>query len=84
MGYRAVLMYLVGEINRPGYYLMSGSQSLNSHLSIREGSSPLETRRQTINLQDIAAARAGLSGTAPGEISTLQGITAASALAHPV
>jgi polysaccharide export outer membrane protein len=76
VGYRAVRVYVGGEINRPGYYLLSGSQRLDDQISIREGTSPLDTRRQTTSLQDFAAARVRLSRSAPDDITTLQGVSA--------
>ncbi len=76
MGYRALRVYVGSEINRPGYYLLSGSQRLDDQISIREGISPLDTRRQTTSLQDFAAARVRLSRTAPDDITTLQGVSA--------
>jgi polysaccharide export outer membrane protein len=76
VGYRAVRVYAGGEINRPGHYLLSGSQQLDDQISIREGSSPLDTRRQTTSLQDFAAARVRLSRSATDDIPTLQGVSA--------
>jgi polysaccharide export outer membrane protein len=76
VGYRAVRVYVGGEINRPGYYLLSGSQRLEDQISIREGVSPLDTLRQTTSLQDFAAALVRLSRTAPDDITTLQGVSA--------
>jgi polysaccharide export outer membrane protein len=55
VGYRAVRVYVGGEINRPGFYLLSGSQRLDDQISIPEGVSPLDTRRQTITLQGVSA-----------------------------
>ena len=57
VGFRAVRVYVGGEITRPGYYLLSGPQKLADELSIREGVSPLDTRRQTTSLQDFAASQ---------------------------
>jgi len=76
VGYRAVRVYVGGEINRPGYYLLSGSQRLEDQISIREGVSPLDTLRQTTSLQDFAAARVRLSRIALDDITTLQGVSA--------
>jgi polysaccharide biosynthesis/export protein len=76
VGFRAVRVYVGGEITRPGYYLLSGPQKLADELSIREGVSPLDTRRQTTSLQDFAAARVRLQRSAPDDITTLQGINA--------
>jgi len=76
VGFRAVRVYVGGEITRPGYYLLSGPQKLADELSIREGVSPLDTRRQTTSLQDFAAARVRLQRSAPDDITTLQSINA--------
>jgi len=76
VGFRAVRVYVGGEITRPGYYLLSGPQKLADELSIREGTSPLDTRRQTTSLQDFAAARVRLQRSAPDDITTLQGVSA--------
>jgi len=37
VGYRAVQVYVGGEITRPGSYLLSAPQKLADELSIREG-----------------------------------------------
>ena len=57
IGYRAVRVYVGGEISRPGFYMLSGGQILQDQISILSGTSPQETRRQATNLQDFAAAR---------------------------
>ena len=73
-GYRAVRVYVGGEITRPGYYLLSGPQKLREELSIREGVSSVDTRRQRTNLQDFAAARVRLNRTTSDDIEALQGV----------
>lgn len=74
IAYRSVRVYVGGEINRPGYYMLSGPISMPDQISIREGSTPQDTRRQSISLQDFAAARVRLSRSAPDDIATLQGV----------
>jgi len=76
VGFRAVRVYVGGEITRPGYYLLSGPQKLTDELNIREGVSPLDTRRQTTSSRDFAAARVRLQRSAPDDITTLQGVSA--------
>lgn len=78
IAYRAVRVYVGGEVSRPGYYMLSGSQILQDQISILNGTSPQETRRQATNLQDFAAARLRLQRSLPDDISILQGINASS------
>ena len=73
-GYRAVRVYVGGEITRPGYYLLSGPQKLREELSIREGGSSVDTRRQRTNLQDFSGARVRLNRMTSDDIETLQGV----------
>lgn len=77
-GYRPVRVYVGGEITRPGYYMLSGSQVLQDQFSISQGSSPIDIRRQSTNLQDFAAARLRLQRSMPDDISVLQGINSQS------
>jgi len=48
VGYRAVRVYVGGEIGRPGYYLLSGGQILQDQLEIDTASSPAAMRKQAI------------------------------------
>ena len=74
VAYRAVRVYVGGEITRPGYYMISGTQVLQDQLTVPEGISPAETRRQTTSLQDFAAARVRLSRMVQDDITTFQGV----------
>jgi polysaccharide export outer membrane protein len=77
VGYRAVRVYVGGEIGRPGYYMLSGGQVLQDQLNIEEVSSPTSMRRQATSLQDFQAARLRMQRSASDDVATLQGITTA-------
>ena len=75
VGYRAVRVYVGGEISRPGYYMLSGGQVIEDQLNIREGTSPNAFRAQSSSLKDFQSARLRLLRSAPDDITTLQGIS---------
>ena len=75
VGYRAVRVYVGGEISRPGYYMLSGGQVIEDQLNIREGTSPNAFRAQRSSLKDFQSARLRLQRSAPDDITTLQGIS---------
>lgn len=75
IGYRAVRVYVGGEVSRPGYYMLSGSQILEDQLQLREGLTPLDMRRQSTNLQDFISARIRVQRSASDDISTIQGVS---------
>ena len=78
VGYRAVRVYVGGEITRPGYYMLSGNQLVQEQISISEGSSPAAIRRQTTSLQDFQAARLRLQrGSGPDDVASIQGVSGA-------
>ena len=77
VGYRAVRVYVGGEIGRPGYYMLSGGQVLQDQLNIEEVSSPTAMRQQATSLQDFRAARLRMQRSASDDVAMLQGITAA-------
>jgi polysaccharide export outer membrane protein len=77
VGYRAVRVYVGGEITRPGYYMLSGGQVLQEQISILEGRSPTSVRQQATNLQDFQAARLRLQRQASDDVSAIQGISGA-------
>ena len=76
VGYRAVRVYVGGEISRPGYYMLSGGQVIEDQLNIREGTSPNSFRAQSSSLQDFQAARLRLQRSASDDVSVVQGINA--------
>ena len=75
VGYRAVRVYVGGEISRPGYYMLSAGQVIKDQLNIREGTSPNAFRAQSSSLKDFQSARLRLLRSAPDDITTLQGIS---------
>ena len=78
VGYRAVRVYVGGEITRPGYYMLSGNQLVQEQITISESSSPTAIRRQSTSLQDFQAARLRLQrGTGPDDVASIQGVSGA-------
>jgi polysaccharide export outer membrane protein len=70
VGYRPVRVYVGGEIQRPGYYLLSGSQLLPDQLDIPEASAAGTTRETRLEQQDTQFARPRLnSPTASGVVT---------------
>jgi polysaccharide export outer membrane protein len=80
VGYRAVRVYVGGEISRPGYYILSGNQVLPDQLNPQEGPSPATLRRSATTLQDTQAARLRVNraATAADDVTSLQGISSGS------
>ena len=84
VAYRAVRVYVGGEITRPGYYMLSGGQVLQEQISISEASSPAAMRRQATTLQDFQAARLRLQRSAGSDdVAAIQGVAAASSNRWP-
>jgi len=75
VGYRAVRVYVGGEIGRPGYYMLSGSQVLEDELNIEE--SRLDSRLMDMSLNGIGASRARMRRSASDDVSMLRGRTTA-------
>ena len=75
VGYRAVRVYVGGEISRPGYYMLSGGQVIEDQLNIREGTSSNGFRAQSSSLNDSQSSRLRLLRAYPDDITTLQGIS---------
>ena len=71
VGYRAVRVYVGGEISRPGYYILSGGQVIQDELNIQESSNPNSFRAQN----NFQAARLRLQRTTTDDVSVLQGIS---------
>ena len=80
VGYRAVRVYVGGEISRPGYYILSGDQVLPDQLNPQEGPSPASLRRSASTLQDTQAARLRLNraSSAADDVTNLQGTSSGS------
>jgi len=76
VGYRAVRVYVGGEIGRPGYYMLSGSQVLEDVLNIEE-SRPMEMSQNNTGLNGIGASRVRMRRSASDDVSMLRGITTA-------
>lgn len=74
VGYRAVRVYVGGEISRPGYYMLSGGQIMQDPFSIQESSSPSAMRRQAANLEDFRAARIRMQRSATDDLAMLNGV----------
>jgi len=73
VAYRAVRVYVGGEITRPGYYMLSGGEVLEDQISILEGRSPTAVRQEATGLRDFQAARLRLQRQATDDVSVLQG-----------
>ena len=76
VGYRAVRVYVGGEISRPGYYMLSGGQVIEDELNIREAASPTPFRAQRSSLKDFQAATLRLQRSSGDDASVVQGISA--------
>ena len=76
VAYRAVRVYVGGEISRPGYYLLSGAQAISEQIQISQGSNPVDVRRQTSSLQDFQSARVRLQRGAgmANDVGAIQGV----------
>ena len=57
VAYRPVRVYVGGEIGRPGYYMLSGGESLPDELDIREASGPEGRRNANIALNQLLGNR---------------------------
>ena len=75
VGYRAVRVYVGGEIYRPGYYMISGGQVIQDPLNIREGTSPNRFRSLSSSLNNFESAQLRLQNSAPDDVTTFQGIS---------
>mgnify|MGYP006265933367 CR=1 FL=1 len=76
IGYRPVRVYVGGEITRPGYYMLSGSQVLEDQFNLRQIPTPTDLRRQAVSLQDFASAKLRLQRSATDDITNIQGVKA--------
>lgn len=74
VGYRPVRVYVGGEIQRPGYYLLSGSQLLPDQLEIPETTAAGTTRQKQVELQDTQLARLRLKRSTTSDLATLPGV----------
>ena len=74
VGFRPVRVYVGGEINRPGYYTISGSQSISDVLAITQGVRPEALRSQATGLADAQLARLRLNRSVPDDIGAIQGM----------
>ena len=74
VSFRPVRVYVGGEITRPGYYTISGSQPLSDALAITQGTRPEALRTQVTALGDAQAARLRLNRSASDDVATVQGL----------
>jgi len=74
VGFRPVRVYVGGEINRPGYYTVSGPQATDA-LAITPGIPPEAMRNLATGLADAQAGRLRMNrNILPDDVTTLQGI----------
>ena len=80
VGYRAVRVYVGGEIRRPGYYLLSGGMILNEPLDIN----------QVTTMESFRSGEAGRRGpqsmpqwTSNDDVTTIQGVSASQGARWP-
>ena len=76
VAYRPVRVYVGGEISRPGYYILSGSQVLEDQLQIQDSENPASLRQRRTSLQDTQAARLRASRKATDDVTALLGVSA--------
>ena len=90
IGYRPIRIYIGGEVRRPGYYTLSGVQSLNADLSDGTQQQPEVAAGSAALGQGATSARSSITGGASSmtlfptvfdAIRTAQGITPYSNLA---
>ena len=74
VGFRPVRVYVGGEINRPGYYTISGPQATDA-LAITPGIRPEDLRSEATGLADIQAARLRLNRKVSDDVATIQGVS---------
>jgi polysaccharide export outer membrane protein len=75
MSFRPVRVYVGGEINRPGFYTISGSQAISDALTITPGVRPETLRSQSTQLADAQAARLRLNRNISDDVATVQGLS---------
>ena len=81
--YRPVRVYVGGEIGRPGYYMLSGSQVLQDDLDIKESSSTTGIRLQATKNPNSLESLLLRKGSASDDLATLQGINSATTYRWP-
>ena len=75
VGYRAVRVYVGGEIGRPGYYMLSGGFVIEDQLNIDQlSSSSVALRQKTINLGDLQVGRLRMQHSSGDDVTNLQGV----------
>jgi len=70
VGYRAVRVYVGGEIGRPGYYLLSGGQIVQDELEIGTPSSP-----EAPNSLQVRAASRSMQRRSSDDVSKILGVS---------
>jgi polysaccharide export outer membrane protein len=75
VGFRPVRVYVGGEINRPGFYTISGSQAISDPLTITPGIRPEGLRNQATGLADAQAARLRMIRNSSDDVTTIQGLS---------
>lgn len=83
VGYRAVRVYVGGEIGRPGYYMLSGGMVVQDMLDIQEMSTPTILRRAR-NTPEFSGLISGLSSkNRSDDLASFQGVTSNQAQRWP-
>jgi polysaccharide export outer membrane protein len=74
VSFRPVRVYVGGEINRPGFYTISGPQATSDALEVTPGIRPEVLRSQATGLADAQAARLRLNRKFSDDVATIQGL----------
>lgn len=74
VGFRPVRVYVGGEINRPGYYTISGSIVVNDPLAIYQVPRPDVIRSQYSGVATINTTKSQRDKFLPDDMSTVQGV----------
>ena len=75
VGYRAVRVYVGGEIARPGYYMLSGGMVLDDQLDLQEISNSAVTRQVSSVGQNPQRRPVGVQRSFSDDVATLQGVS---------
>ncbi len=74
VSFRPVRVYVGGEINRPGFYTISGPQDISESLAITPGVRPEALRSKVTGMADAQAARLRMNRNISDDVTTIQGI----------
>lgn len=73
--YRAVRVYVGGEIGRPGYYMLSGGQALQDEFNIEEAFSPSQKRMHSTQASGASLLR--MERSVSDDVAKLKGVSTA-------